>query len=353
MKRRRPLAMGLSVAAVALIVFGAIVLVYDSGSNGGGGFGSPSIVASGSPRPTSGASRSQAVSPSGASPAPTAGLASASPFPSSNSSAGASPSSTPNPAAFVKTSNGLIWRGSDGTIVPVPDVAGLTVSIQSGRAIYYTSTPNRYGLRAGLYAGEFMPMVTMGRDDGSSAQTGGLALTGPVVTRLINDAIAAATSDADRWIVALPVDIRQAAGSNVSVQFDRYGLSGWQNTPRVVIRFTGTLPVTEAVPLNFGFHVLVEELGVARWQIIDPIRLTLPTDAIDPAHAMNELLVYGSGAPSLSRDLLFDSRVVMGSVLVRVAGDVSVSLVVPGSRADLGPDKVLVVGNVPVFVASS
>jgi hypothetical protein len=34
-------------------------------------------------------------------------------------------------------------------------------------------------------------------------------------------------------------------------------------------------------------------------------------------------------------------------------GDVSVSLVVAGSRAELGPDKVLSVGDVPVFVASN
>jgi len=135
--------------------------------------------------------------------------------------------------------------------------------------------------------------------------------------------------------------------------FDRYGLSGWSNTPRVVIRFSGTLPVTEAVPTNDGFHVLVEQLGVTRWQVIDPLRLTLPTDAIDPAHAMNQLLIYGSGAPSVARDLFFDVRMAVGSVMLRAAGDVSVSLVVPGSRADLGPDKVLSVGDVPVFVSAN
>jgi hypothetical protein len=35
------------------------------------------------------------------------------------------------------------------------------------------------------------------------------------------------------------------------------------------------------------------------------------------------------------------------------AGSVSVSLAVPGSRADIGPDNILSIGDVPVFVASS
>jgi hypothetical protein len=38
--------------------------------------------------------------------------------------------------------------------------------------------------------------------------------------------------------------------------------------------------------------------------------------------------------------------------MVTVSGDVSVSLVVDGSRAELGPDKILTIGDVPVFVAS-
>jgi hypothetical protein len=96
----------------------------------------------------------------------------------------------------------------------------------------------------------------------------------------------------------------------------------------------------------------VEQQGVTRWQVIDPIRLGLPSDSIDPGHAMNQLLVYGSGAPSVSRDRFFDVRAAVGSLMLTASGDVSVSLVVDGSRADLGPDKVLTVGDVPVFITS-
>jgi hypothetical protein len=351
MRQRRPLAVGLSVLAVALVIVGVAALVFDAGVTGNGGTSSPGSSATDPPAtPTRTAPTSAMASASTASSGPSRGTASASPSASPSAAASASP--THNASGFVTTSTGLAWRGSDGTVVPVPEVPGLTVSLLSGRAIYYAMSPNRYGLKLGSYAGEFMPQVTVGRADGSTAQTGGLVMSAPVVVRLTSDALAAATNEADRWIVALPVDIRGSA-SPVSVLFDRYGLSGWSNTPRVVIRFAGTLPVTEAVPSNYGFHVLVEQLGVTRWQVIDPLRLSLPTDAIDPAHAMNQLLIYGSGAPSVARDVYYDVRAAVGSVMLRAAGEVSVSLVVPGSRADLGPDRILSVGDVPVFVSSN
>ena len=352
MKPRRPRVAALAIVAVALVIVGAAALVFDASSRGNDGIASPGASATLSAGPVTGSpSRRASASPSRVSSPP--GSSSASPSRSRAPSAAASITPTPNPAGFVRTSSGIVWRGADGTIVPVPDMPGLVAQLQSGRAIYYAVAANRYGLKVGSYAGEFMPLVTMGRLDGSSAQTGGLALSGPVVSRMVADALAAAATDADRWIVALPVDIRQSAGAPVSVSFDNYGLSGWSNTPRVVVRFTGTLPVVEAVPANYGFHVLVEELGVTRWQVIDPLRLTLPGDAIDPQRAMNQLLVYGSGSPSVATDQFFNVRAAVGSVMVRVTGDVSVSLVVPGSRADLGPNKVLAVGGVPVFVASS
>jgi hypothetical protein len=351
MRQRRPLAVGLSVVAVALVIVGVVALVFDSGVGGNAGTASPSGLRTSAPATaTRTLVPSLVASASGASAGPSKGGATASPSAAPSAEASASPSRAVS--GFLTTSSGLAWHGADGTIVPVPEVPGLTVALRNGRAIYYAMSPNRYGLKVGSYAGEFMPQVTTGREDGSAAQTGGLVLAAPVVVRLTNDALAAATSDADRWIVALPLDIR-GSSAPVSVQFDRYGLAGWSNTPRVVVRFSGTLPVIEAIPTNYGFHVLVEQLGVTRWQVVDPLRLSLPTDAIDPAHAMNELLVYGNGAPSVERDLYYDVRAAVGSVMLRAAGEVSVSLVVPGSRADLGPDKVLSVGDVPVFVAAN
>ena len=126
---------------------------------------------------------------------------------------------------------------------------GLEVKIVHGRAIYYALASNRYGLMTGSYAGEFKPLVTMGQADGSSAETGGIVLTGPVVARLISDKLASIQADADRWIVALPVDIRTATTA-VSVTFDQFGLAGWSNTPRVVVTFPGSLPVVEIIPAN-------------------------------------------------------------------------------------------------------
>jgi hypothetical protein len=197
-----------------------------------------------------------------------------------------------------------------------------------------------------------MPNVTMQQADGSSAQTGGIVLVGPVANRLIADKIASYSVQADRWTVALPVDIR-GAGKSVDVTFDQFGLHGWSDTPRVMVTFSGQLPVVNIILANAGYHVLVEQLGVTTWQVIDPTRLSLSPTALDPEHLMNELLVYGTGTPSTRTDVSVNRRVPVGRAMLTATGQVSVSLVIPGSRADLGPDRVLTVNDVPVFVASS
>jgi hypothetical protein len=251
----------------------------------------------------------------------------------------------------VQTSDGFSYQAADGTVVPVQIVPGLGIQIDRGRATYFALPGNRYGLRSGDYAGEFMPLVTMGQADGSAAETGGLVLTGRVVTILTADRLASIKWDSDRWVVALPVDIRTAGKANVDVAFDQFGLAGWSNTPRVVVRFAGSLPIVETNPSNGGFHVLVEQLSVTSWQVIDPIRLTLPSGLIDSSHAMNQMLIYGSGTASTQRDVSHDGRAPVGQLMLTAGRDVSVSLVVAGSRAELGPDKILSVNGVPVFVA--
>ncbi len=246
----------------------------------------------------------------------------------------------------------ILYYMADGTAVPVEPVPGLRAALVEGHALYYAVSPNPYGLRAGAFAGEFMPNVTMGQADGSSAQTGGIVLVGAVASRLIADTLAATAVPSERWVVALPVDIRGAA-KTVDVGFDPFGLHGWSDTPRVVVRFSGQLPVVDVIPGNAGYHVLVEQLGVTTWQVIDPTRLALSPTKLDSDHLMNELLVYGTGTPSVRTDVRVDRRVPVGLSMLSASDEVSVSLVIRGSRVDLGPDRILKVGDVPVFVASS
>ena len=348
MKPTRRVVTGLSWAAVALIGIGVAAVVFNSGFWGGSAT---------SPGAGKTFSSSGATHPSG-SPSidPSLGVGSGvpgTPTPVISSSPSASAEPTVHQSGFVQTDTGFDYYADDGSVVQVKPILGLEVRIQSGRAIYYALAGNKLGLKADSYAGEFMPTVSMAQADGSSAVTGGIVLAGPAVSRLIADKLASIEADSDRWIVALPVDIRSSSKAPVEVTFDRFGLAGLSNTPRVVVRFSGSLPVVEAVPTNGGFHVLVEQIGITSWQVIDPVRLTLAPDAIDPAHAMNELLIYGSGKPSIQRDVLFNVRALVGSPMLAVSGDVCVSLVVNGSRADLGPDKILTIGDVPVFVAAS
>ena len=355
MEPSRRVVAGLSGAAVVLIGVGIAALVFDSGLYGGGG----AMISHGgtaSPKPSF-----PITSPSvPVRPSPSA-RGSGTPSPIVSSSPSASTSATPRPAGFAVQNNALTYYAADGTVIPVASVPGCEVRLEQGKAIYYALASNRYGLKAGSYAGEFKPLVTMGQADGSSAETGGLVMVGPVVAKMITDELASIKTPEDKWIVALPVDIRSAT-SIVSVSFDQFGLASWADTPRVQVSFPGSLPVVEINPTNEGFHVLVEGIGVTAWQVIDPKRLTLAADAIDPAHSMNQLLIYGDGTPtipgtSVPRNVYYDRKAGnpfdVGQLMLFAKSSVSVSLVVEGSHLDLGPDKVLTVGDVPVFVAKS
>ncbi len=341
MERRNKIVAGLTVAAVVLIVAGIAAVAIDSGLNGGGPTGFVGTVTPGNGSHTATPSGS-VIRPSG--PINTAAPPTPSPSPV--------PSPSRRPAGFAYYGASLVYFTTDGTIVPVPAVAGLRVALVNGHALYYARAGNRYNLVTGSYAGEFRPDVTMQREDGSSAQTGGLVLVGPAVARMIADKLTSFAESADHWIVALPVDIR-TTNQRVDVTFDSFGLHGWSDTPRVLVRFTGTLPVVNDIPGNYGYHVLVEQLGVTAWQIVDPLRLSLSPTKLDPDHLMNELLIYGNGAASTRKDVLVNRRVAVGQPMVSVTDEVSVSLVVKDSRSDIDPSRILSVGDVPVFVASS
>ena len=354
MEPRPRVVSGVAGAAIVLIGIGVAAVVFDPGLSGAGG---ATIHAAGATAPRSSSptfSASPVPSPSGPRGSGVPGTPQTSVSNSPLVSVGPSQKWT----GFAQQGDGFVYEAADGSVIPVPAVPGLHLEIDQDRALYYALASNHYSLNGGALAGEFMPLVTMGQADGSSAATGGLVLGGLVVAKLISDKLASIQTVADRWIVALPVDIRSSGKSTVDVSFDQFGLAGWSNTPRVVVRFGGSLPVVEAIPTNGGCHVLVEQLGATSWQIIDPVRLSLPPGTIDSAHVMNQLLVYGNGTPSIDgvliqRDILVDRHVPTGQQIMSATGDVSVSLVASGSRADLGPDKVLTIGDVPVFVAAA
>ena len=345
MKSRQPLVAGLTAAAVILIVAGVAAVAIDSGPDGG----TPARSASHSPTPTS------LISIGSPTASPTSPLPSGSSVESPSGPAPtltAAPTPTARTAGFVVQGASIIYYTADGTAVPMEPVPGLRMALVDGRALYYAQSPNPYGMRTGVYAGEFVPNVTTQQADGSSAQTGGVVLVGAVATRLIADRLAALATSGASWIVALPVDIR-ATAAPVDVAFDTFGLHGWADTPRVAVRFSGELPVTEINPGNAGYHVLVEQLGVTTWQAIDPLRLTLSPTKLDVQHLMNELLIYGTGAASTTTDVLVGRRVPVGKAMLSAAGEVSVSLTVKGSHLDLGPTRILELDDVPVFVAAA
>jgi hypothetical protein len=356
MEPSRRVVAGLSGAALVLVAVGIAALVFDSGLSGGDQ-ATISHAGTSTPRPS--------FTPARPSPtvrlSPSVGGGSGTPLPSVSTSPLVSAGPTGH-LGFSLQGTTLTYFAADGSVIPVAPVPGCEVRLESGKAIYYALATNKFGLKTGSYAGEFKPLVTMGQTDGSSAETGGVVMAGPVVARMISDKLSTIPGTDYKWIVALPVDIRTAT-SIVTVSFDQFGLAGWSNTPRVVVGFPGSLPVVEINPNNEGFHVLVEGLGVTAWQVIDPKRLTMAPNAIDPVYAMNQLLIYGGGAPTFPgvsgppKDTLNDRKAgnpfPVGQIMLAATSDVSVSLVVNGSRSDLGPGNILMVGDVPVFVARS
>jgi len=349
---RRRVAAGLTAVAVALIVVGATAVLV-AGVGGGGG------IPTGNAGPSASPPASASFAPPGTPTFSARPVVSSSGFstPSAVVSASPIPGPSQRTTGFAQVGDALVYFADDGSIVPVPKIDGLDVKVQKGQAVYTANATNPFGLRSGAYAGQFVPAVSTGQADGSNAVTGGVVLVGTVVAALISDELATSKSDGNLWIVALPVDIRSTTAA-VQVSFDDFGSLGTGNAPRVQVRFSGTLPIVEMIPENAGYHVLVEGLGSTVWQVIDPTRLGLPTDSIDPAHAMNELVVYGNSTPTLDssairRDILHDGRVPLGQTMIDATGSLSVSLAVAGSHLDLGPDKILTIGDVPVFVASS
>ena len=336
---------GLIVFALVLVIAGFGVAALDPSLGGD----KPTAAASSSPTATGATPRPAMTATPAMTPTPT-------PSPGSSPSSPPTPTATAVPArspGFATSGDTVFYLSSDGSRLAVVTVPGLTVQIQSGRAVYYAAAGNKYGLKTGSYAGEFLPLVTMGQADGSSAQTGAAVLAGAVVNRLTTDALSHIADPSSRWIIALPVDIRGARAAFVDVSFDSFGLAAIANTPRVLITFPGSLPLVESVPSNGGVHVLVEGLNVTSWQVIDPARLTLPANKIDAAKAMNQLIFYGSGAASLNFDQFLDGHLGVGTPIMDVSGDVSVSLAVNGSHADIHPLNILQVAGVPVFVAAS
>ena len=354
---KRRIAAGLTGVALTLIVAGAAVVALVARSGGGGG----------TPTGDAGTSTPHPASPSDTFPGTPSLSAYPLVSPSDSStpvvttSASAAPSPSQGTIGFAKVGALLVYIAEDGTVIPVPSVDGLEVVVQKSKAVYQAVyqavASNPYGMKAGAYAGQFVPLVATGQQDGSSAETGGVVLVGPVVSRLISDQLASTKSANSRWIVVLPVDIR-ASTAAVQVSFDDFGTVSSGSAPRVQVRFSGSLPVDEMIPANAGYHVLVEGLGPTVWQIIDPTRLSLPTDAVDPTHAMNELVIYGNVPPTtqgsvIRRDVYHDTKAAVGQTMLMATNSVSVSLAVAGSHLDIGPDRILSIGDVPVFVVSS
>jgi len=176
------------------------------------------------------------------------------------------------PAGLHDRGGSLVYYAADGTVVP-SSRSRVCAPRWSRASAVLRAASNRYGLKAESYAGEFDPNVTMQQADGSSAdrwdRTGRIGREPPY------------RRQAGDYLHPCPALERGSAGGHQSRHQDGRCQLRSIRPSRLVghaarrRRFSGPLPVVNAIPNNAGYHVLVEQLGVTAWQVIDPVRLGL------------------------------------------------------------------------------
>jgi len=210
---------------------------------------------------------------------------------------------------------------------------------------------NPYGLRLAPTPANSWPNVAMQQADGSSAQTGGIVLVGPVASRLIANKVASYAVQADR------LDRGSAGGHQGRRQVRKRHVrsvrpTGWLDTRGSLSSSPVSCPCQHhpATPVT---HVLVEQLGSRPGRSSTRPGSACRLAVLDPKHLMNELLVYGTGTPSAHTDVAFNRAVPVGRQMLSATTEVSVLPGGPRQPGRSGPDRVLTVNGVPVFVASS
>lgn len=153
---------------------------------------------------------------------------------------------TPAPTAgYTEGPAGIVYQLSDGTVLAVPEIAGLEATLADGKVTYQASAGNPYGLKAGAYAGRFNPYVSDQQQDGSVVQTGGVGLVPAVVSKLMRDKMAAIPVQADKWTTPIPL-----AGATESSDVKITYVLGSHDVTMAKVDFQGELTVTNPLLLS-------------------------------------------------------------------------------------------------------
>jgi len=130
------------------------------------------------------------------------------------------PTPTPTPTATptpIPTLAAAPYEDLDAEMLMSPEIPGLTKQIQEqndgiNKVVYITAVDNVYGLKEGLYAGEFKRNVFA-----DNIETGGVVLIPAVAQVLLQEKLAGITPGEPKISVILPMDITQVGAEDVKV----------------------------------------------------------------------------------------------------------------------------------------
>ncbi|MHB1356212.1 MAG: hypothetical protein ACYCZF_09585 [Anaerolineae bacterium] len=227
-------------------------------------------------------------------------------------------------------------------ILQAPEIEGLVGRMDGDILKYYAEAGNKYGLEADAYAGEFRPNVLI-----SGERTGGLVLTASVAETILREELAKIENPDDRWLIPLPVDIRDLnKDSEVKIGFEKGNSKSGANIGSV--NFEGTASVINILPNTLKINVAKISQG---WVYYDQMRLVAPyTDNIYKGKEMSYISV--AGAFNISEPVN-NYPSVFGEKLFGVEGKTMFALSSGQEARSVDASKILTLNGMPVFVAGN
>lgn len=253
---------------------------------------------------------------------------------------------------YEQTAEGIVFHTETGEILNVPQIQGLTAvmekdpATQADEVRYKALRENPYGLTESAEAGMFKPNVTISEND-VKKQVGGLTLDPRVVQKILQDRLAQIPNVRDRWLIPLPVDISSLPDTNpVSMRFT-VGL----DVPFVEVNFPETLPlinIIDTTQLRIAqTEPTAEKFG--EWVYMDMSRLVGgDVNRIPPGKEMKYLLVVGNFS-DFTENKTIDTK--FGEKVSGVSKLLNVSVSAIEESFPVTPDKLLSIGQTPIFVA--
>jgi hypothetical protein len=257
-----------------------------------------------------------------------------------------SPEPTPTTGYKTSADGSITYTADNSQTLNVPQIPGLKAELKTGNAqqkvVYVATAENPYGLEIEAYAGEYKPSVYV-----ENNQTGGVVLKAPVVLKLIDEKLATIPEQKDRWTIPLPLDLRQSNGS-VEIDFGKKTVGDY-SSPFIFIKLNERIPLINIIPGSQDLRIASDIYGFVGYY--DSILRTYPNyKQIIPGMEMRYITVKAS---SIEIQPQTDVQSNFGDEVSNATGTIGVNYGTPDNQPPLTMDKVLIVGRLPVFVASN